>query len=125
MLAALVEPSFIQLIGSPPNNSITLFIIPGVTMLGFSVLNPVPTIVNIAANGADVFAGRSLEDDFADGDDGRRIVEIDDALLLKALQRFGRVCAEIHGRTRAAGRWERQDLPPHRDIRREAPYRRE
>ena len=82
-------------------------------------------IVDIAANGANVFTGRRLEDDFADGDDGRRIVEIDDTLLRVAFQRFGRVGAKIHGRTGAAGRSERQDLPPHRDIRREAPYRRE
>ena len=59
-------------------------------------------IVDIAADGADVFAGRRLEDDFADGDDGRRIVEIDDALLRVAFQRFGRVSAEIHRRASAA-----------------------
>ena len=59
-------------------------------------------IIDIAANGADVFAGRRLEDDFAHGNDGRRIVEIDDTLLRVALQRFGRVSAKIHGRTGAA-----------------------
>ena len=59
-------------------------------------------IVDIAADGADVFAGRGLEDDFAHGDDGRRIVEVHDALLRVAFQCFGRVGAEIHGRARAA-----------------------
>lgn len=48
-------------------------------------------IIHIAADGADVFAGRGLEDDFTRRNDGRRIVEVHDTLLLKALQRFGRV----------------------------------
>ena len=59
-------------------------------------------IVDIAADGADVFASRRLEDDFANGNDGRRIVEIDDTLLRVAFQRFGCVSAKIHSRTRAA-----------------------
>ena len=59
-------------------------------------------IVDIAADRADVLAGRRLEDDFAHGDDGRRIVEIHDALLRVALQRLWRVRAEVHGRARAA-----------------------
>ena len=58
-------------------------------------------IVDIAADGADILASRRLEDDFARRNDGRRIVEIDDALLLKALQRFRRVGAEIHRRSGA------------------------
>ena len=52
-------------------------------------------IVDIAADGADVLSCRGLEDDFAHGNDGGRIVEIDDALLRVALQRFGRVRAEV------------------------------
>ena len=59
-------------------------------------------IVDIAADGADVLAGRGLEDDFTHGDDGRRIVEVHDALLRVAFQRFGRVGAEIDSRTGAA-----------------------
>ena len=59
-------------------------------------------IVDIAADGTDVLAGRGLEDDFANWNDGGRIVEIHDALLRVAFQRFGRVGAEIHGRARAA-----------------------
>ena len=59
-------------------------------------------IVHIAADGADVLSGRSLEDDFARRNYGRRIVEIHDALLGKTLQRFRRVGAEIHRRTGAA-----------------------
>ena len=59
-------------------------------------------IVDIAADGASVFASRRLEDDFTRRNDGRRIVEIDDALLRVAFQRFGRVGAKIHGRTGAA-----------------------
>lgn len=59
-------------------------------------------IVDIAADRADVFAGRGLEDNLAHGNDGRWIVEIHDALLRVAFQRFGRVGAKIHGRTGAA-----------------------
>ena len=59
-------------------------------------------IIDIAADGANVFAGRGLEDDFAHRNDGRRIVEIDDTLLRVAFQRFGRVGAKIHGRAGAA-----------------------
>lgn len=57
-------------------------------------------IVDIAANGADVFAGRSLEDDFADGDDGRRIVEIGERIkvsldLCADEDRSVRICRRI------------------------------
>ena len=61
-------------------------------------------IVHVAADGTDVFAGRCLEDDFTNRNDGRRIVEIDDALRLKALQRLRRGRAEPDGRTRGAER---------------------
>ena len=61
-------------------------------------------IVHVAADGTDVFAGRCLEDDFTNRNDGRRIVEIDDTLRLEAFQRLRRVRPEPDRRTRGAER---------------------
>ena len=63
-------------------------------------------IVDVAADGADVFAGRRLEDDFAHGNDGGRIVEIDDALLREAFQRFRRWTRQSSRKTpMSSGSW--------------------
>ena len=59
-------------------------------------------VVDVAADGADVLAGRGLEDDLAGRDHGGRVREVDDAVRGEALQRLGRVGSEVDGRARGA-----------------------
>ena len=46
-------------------------------------------VVDVAADGANVFASWRLEDDFAGVDHGGRVVEVYDALCFEAFERLG------------------------------------
>ena len=61
-------------------------------------------VIDIAADGADVLAGRRLEHDFAGRNHGRRIGEVNDPVLFQTFQRFWRMGSEPDGRTRRAER---------------------
>ena len=61
-------------------------------------------VIDVAADGADVLAGRRIEHDFAGRNHGRWIREVNDPVLFQTFQRLRRVGAEPDGRTRGAER---------------------